>query len=118
MALNAPIQGTAADIIKLAMIQVQDALDAAGLASQMLLQVHDEVILECPEAELDTVRDLVVEQMSSVADWPCRWSSTPPSARRGMTRRSTDGRTPWQPDANLRRGAGRGGGRGRTAGRL
>jgi DNA polymerase I len=68
MALNAPIQGTAADIIKLAMIQVQDALDAAGLASQMLLQVHDEVILECPEAELDTVRDLVVEQMSSVAD--------------------------------------------------
>jgi DNA polymerase I len=68
MALNAPIQGTAADIIKLAMIQVQDALDTAGLASRMLLQVHDEVILECPEAELDTVRDLVVEQMSSVAD--------------------------------------------------
>ena len=68
MALNAPIQGTAADIIKLAMIRVQDALDDAGLASQMLLQVHDEIILECPADELDDATTLVVEQMAGVAD--------------------------------------------------
>jgi DNA polymerase I len=68
MALNAPIQGTAADIIKLAMIRVQAALDAAGLRSQMLLQVHDEIILECPADELDATRDLVVAAMSGVAD--------------------------------------------------
>ncbi len=68
MALNAPIQGTAADIIKLAMIRVQEALDASGLRSQMLLQVHDEIILECPDDELDAARDLVVEQMSQVTE--------------------------------------------------
>ena len=68
MALNAPIQGTAADIIKLAMIRVQAALDDAGLASQMLLQVHDEIILECPDAEIDTARQLVVDEMAAVAD--------------------------------------------------
>ena len=68
MALNAPIQGTAADIIKLAMIRVQEALDEAGLRTQMLLQVHDEIILECPDDELDRARDLVVERMCAVAD--------------------------------------------------
>ena len=68
MALNAPIQGTAADIIKLAMIRVQEALDASDLRSQMLLQVHDEIILECPDDELDAARDLVVEQMSTVTE--------------------------------------------------
>jgi DNA polymerase-1 len=68
MALNAPIQGTAADIIKLAMIRVQDALDAAGLGSQMLLQVHDEIILECPRDEVEATTELVVEQMAGVAD--------------------------------------------------
>jgi len=68
MALNAPIQGTAADIIKLAMIRVQQALDDAGLRTQMLLQVHDEIILECPDDELDQARELVVQQMCAVAD--------------------------------------------------
>ena len=68
MALNAPIQGTAADIIKLAMIRVQQALDESGLQSQMLLQVHDEIILECPADELDDATSLVVEQMAGVAD--------------------------------------------------
>jgi DNA polymerase-1 len=68
MALNAPIQGTAADIIKLAMIRVQQALDDAGLRTQMLLQVHDEIILECPDDELDQARELVVAQMCAVAD--------------------------------------------------
>ncbi len=67
MALNAPIQGTAADVIKLAMIRLQAALDASGLAAQLLLQVHDEVILEVTDADREEVRALVVEQLSGVA---------------------------------------------------
>ncbi len=68
MALNAPIQGTAADVIKLAMIELQRALDRSSLAAQLLLQVHDEVILEVPDAELETTRELVIEQLSSVVE--------------------------------------------------
>jgi DNA polymerase I len=68
MALNAPIQGTAADIIKLAMIQVQGALDRSGLSCQMLLQVHDELVFEVPDEELEDARELVVRAMSAVAD--------------------------------------------------
>jgi len=64
MALNAPIQGSAADIIKLAMLRVDRALRENGLASRMLLQVHDELVLEVAPGELDTVRELVVEHMS------------------------------------------------------
>jgi DNA polymerase-1 len=66
MALNAPIQGTAADVIKLAMIRLQEALDRSGLATQLLLQVHDEVILEVPSDELDAARELVVSELSGV----------------------------------------------------
>jgi DNA polymerase-1 len=51
-AINAPIQGTAADIMKLAMIRVDSALKAAGLHGHMLLQVHDELVIECPHSEL------------------------------------------------------------------
>jgi DNA polymerase I len=68
MALNAPIQGTAADVIKLAMIQLQHALDRSGLRTRLLLQVHDEVILEVPEDELDPARDLVVRELASVVE--------------------------------------------------
>ncbi len=68
MALNAPIQGTAADIIKLAMIELQRALDRSGLVTQQLLQVHDEVILEVPEGELDAARELVVTTLAGVAE--------------------------------------------------
>jgi DNA polymerase I len=68
MALNAPIQGTAADVIKLAMIQLQHALDRSGLRTQLLLQVHDEVILEAPEDELDAARELVVAELASVVE--------------------------------------------------
>ena len=67
MALNAPIQGTAADIIKLAMARVQDALDASDLRTQLLLQVHDELVFEAPRDELDEARALVVSAMCGVA---------------------------------------------------
>lgn len=67
-ALNAPIQGTAADIIKVAMIDVQKALRAAGLRSRMLLQVHDELVLEVVADEREQVEALVREKMDSVIE--------------------------------------------------
>jgi DNA polymerase-1 len=67
-AINAPMQGTAADLIKLAMIAVQGWLDAEKLASRLLLQVHDELILEVPERELDRVRAELPGQMCNVAE--------------------------------------------------
>jgi len=68
MALNAPIQGTAADIIKLAMIALDRALSAAGVRSRQILQVHDEVIVEVAPGEEDEVRALTVGALSGVAD--------------------------------------------------
>jgi DNA polymerase-1 len=65
MALNAPIQGSAADIIKLAMLGVQREIDARGLTSRMLLQVHDELVLEVAAGERDEVEALVREQMGA-----------------------------------------------------
>ncbi|MDP1644497.1 MAG: DNA polymerase I [Thiobacillus sp.] len=66
-AINAPMQGTAADLIKLAMIAVQRWLDDEKLASRLLLQVHDELILEVPERELDHVRAELPAHMCNVA---------------------------------------------------
>nr|HNH90379.1 DNA polymerase [Thiobacillaceae bacterium] len=66
-AINAPMQGTAADLIKLAMIAVQGWLDGAGLKSRLIMQVHDELVLEVPEAELDAIRSGLPEQMCGVA---------------------------------------------------
>ncbi|WP_438672081.1 DNA polymerase I [Spongiactinospora gelatinilytica] len=65
MALNAPIQGSAADIIKVAMLNVRRALGEEGLRSRMLLQVHDELVFEVAPGETEAVRRLAVEQMSS-----------------------------------------------------
>ena len=65
-AMNSPIQGTAADIIKLAMIRVHDALKARGLRARLILQVHDELIVEAPIDELDAVRALLLDGMESV----------------------------------------------------
>ncbi|MCM3783187.1 DNA polymerase I [Neobacillus mesonae] len=62
-AMNTPIQGTAADIIKLAMVQMDAALAEHGLKSRMLLQVHDELVFEVPEEELETMKKLVPEVM-------------------------------------------------------
>ncbi|MCD8334538.1 MAG: DNA polymerase I [Clostridiales bacterium] len=66
VAMNMPIQGTAADIIKLAMIRVQNRLKAEGLTGRLVLQVHDELIVECPEAEAEQVAQLVEEEMEQV----------------------------------------------------
>lgn len=68
VALNSPIQGSAADIIKDAMLGVQRELDAQGLGSRMLLQVHDELVLEVAPGELATVEDLLRTQMAGAAD--------------------------------------------------
>ncbi len=70
VALNAPIQGTAADIIKVAMIRVRDRLLADGLKGRLVLQVHDELIVECPEEEAEAVRRLVKEEMEAVISLP------------------------------------------------
>ena len=70
VALNAPIQGTAADIIKVAMIRVRDRLLAEGLKGRLVLQVHDELIVECPEEEAEAVRRLVKEEMEAVISLP------------------------------------------------
>lgn len=59
VALNMPIQGTAADIIKLAMVNVYNRLKAEGLKARLILQVHDELICECPENEAQTVADIL-----------------------------------------------------------
>ena len=67
MALNAPIQGSAADVIKVAMLAVDGALAAAGLRSRMLLQVHDELIIEVAPGEFDAARDLVCAAMAGAA---------------------------------------------------
>ena len=67
MALNAPIQGSAADVIKVAMLAVDSSLAAAGLRSRMLLQVHDELIVEVALGEFDTARDLVCAAMAGAA---------------------------------------------------
>ena len=64
-AINAPIQGTAADIMKIAMLKIPSALIAAGLKSKMLLQVHDELVLECPKGELEKTAQIVQETMAN-----------------------------------------------------
>ncbi|WP_183100770.1 DNA polymerase I, partial [Nocardioides pelophilus] len=68
MALNAPIQGSAADLIKVAMLQTQRAIDEQGLQSRMLLQVHDELVFEVAPGERDALESVVRERMGGAAD--------------------------------------------------
>ncbi|MEV8407620.1 DNA polymerase I [Streptomyces niveus] len=68
MALNAPIQGTAADIVKVAMLRVDKALTEAGLTSRMLLQVHDEIVLEIAPGERERVEELVIREMAGATE--------------------------------------------------
>ena len=87
-AINAPIQGTAADIMKIAMIQIPPALDRAGLHGKLLLQVHDELVLECPHPELTSVVGVVRKIMenaypleiplTSEARWGMNWDDMKP----------------------------------------
>jgi DNA polymerase-1 len=87
-AINAPIQGTAADILKIAMIRLPQAMDKAGLKAKMLLQVHDELLLECPQAELKETARVVKEVMEYAyqlsiplladAAWGVNWGELQP----------------------------------------
>ena len=66
VALNMPIQGAAADIIKLAMVRVSHALKEEGLEARLIMQVHDELIVECPEDEAERVQALLTREMEEV----------------------------------------------------
>lgn len=69
MAMNTPIQGTAADVIKLAMVRVYRRLKAEGLAAKLILQVHDELIVECPLAEQERAAKILGEEMRGAAQF-------------------------------------------------
>ena len=90
-AINAPLQGAAADIIKRAMGRLPAALAAAGLKARMLLQVHDELLFEAPEAEVEATARLVKaghgrRLRDRAANCRCRWSSKPAGPRAGTRR--------------------------------
>ena len=67
IAMNSPIQGTAADIIKIAMIRVNDRLKSEGLKSRLLLQIHDELLVETHKSEIDIVKNILNEEMHNAA---------------------------------------------------
>jgi len=67
-AINTPIQGTAADIIKIAMIQLHDEFEKQQFRSKMVLQVHDELVFDAHQEELDTIQPIIVEKMQHAVD--------------------------------------------------
>ena len=69
VALNTPIQGTAADIIKLAMVNVHKRLKSEGMQAKLILQIHDELIVECPESEAEQVKKILTEEMENVVSY-------------------------------------------------
>jgi DNA polymerase-1 len=87
-AINAPIQGTAADIMKIAMIRIPAALAQAGLHGKMLLQVHDEMVIECPRNEMEETARLAGDVMEKAyplsipltteARWGINWDELRP----------------------------------------
>ncbi|MDP2977032.1 MAG: DNA polymerase, partial [Anaerolineales bacterium] len=95
-AINAPIQGTAADIMKMAMLSIPSALQSAGLHGRMILQVHDELVIECPRAELTETARLVQQVMESAyqisiplsteARWGLNWDELQPINRESYAR--------------------------------
>ena len=68
MAVNTPLQGTAADIIKVAMIRIQDRIEELSLSTKMIMQVHDELVFEVPEGELEKAIPMISDRMESVMD--------------------------------------------------
>ena len=82
MAINMPVQGTAADIMKLAMIRVQNRLERENLRTKMLLQVHDELVFEVPQDEMEGLKELVFDEMPAALDLEvtlkvdAKWGST------------------------------------------
>jgi DNA polymerase-1 len=68
LAVNTPIQGSAADIIKVAMVRCRDALRDAGLETRLVLQIHDELLFEGPVAEVETATQIVVREMEGAYD--------------------------------------------------
>jgi DNA polymerase-1 len=91
-AINAPIQGTAADIMKLAMLNIQPALQKENLRGRMILQVHDELVLECPRSELEQTARVVQQVMETAypisipltteARWGTNWDDLKPISDR------------------------------------
>ena len=67
VAINAPVQGTAADIMKIAMINVHKAIKKEKIDAKLILQVHDELILDTPEGEIDAVVNLITDSMMGAA---------------------------------------------------
>ena len=68
MAVNTPLQGTAADIIKVAMIRIQNRIEELGLSAKMIMQVHDELVFETPEKEFQKTMPMIQAEMESVMD--------------------------------------------------
>jgi len=68
MAINSPLQGTAADIIKLAMIRIQNRIEELDLSSKMIMQVHDELVFEVPEEELQKATPMIQNEMERVME--------------------------------------------------
>jgi DNA polymerase-1 len=66
--VNSPLQGTAADLIKLAMVRIDAALSTGGYRGAMLLQVHDELVFECPPEEVDAISKLVKREMEGAGE--------------------------------------------------
>ena len=67
-AINTPVQGTAADMIKLAMVRVDRAMKRAGLKAKMVLQIHDELLFDVPKVEVDQVKEIAKREMEGAMD--------------------------------------------------
>ena len=107
LAVNMVIQGTAADIIKVAMVRCRDALRAAGLDTRLVLQIHDELLFEGPEAEVEQASEIVRREMAARSRWTRRSRSTWAPARTGWRPSSLDAKWPRRPRTVCRRRADR-----------